>query len=490
MAGTGTASSTTSATPVAAITVPGVPTSLSATAGDSQVSLSWSAPSSNGGSAITDYQVEYKLSVGSSWTVINIGSTATTKLITGLTNGSSYDFKVSATNLAGTGTAFSTTSATPVAAITYVLTYSRQPNGSIVGDSPQTVSIGGSGTSVLAVGNSGYTFLQWSDGSLSNPRIDVGVTGDISVSAEFTNTRSISSGVGVTMANEISNGFISIGSSELTDTTDFTFNINYLFSENDASAVFPVDTVVSRSGGGSFNLNTFGISNNFNQIVSERNDVLGSVKIGIPDYGLTFSKNITVTIPVNANFNGQTLRVFYRNEGSSNWLQETTCLVSNSSCSFQTNHATTFAVVQNEVISNNNSSNSSSPASPPGPSVCTDSRPLFIPDLFQINASKNSAKLYFTPLNDTNGKYYISFSAVNSNAEEHGEMVTLMREGVQSHTIYKLKPNTTYYVKVRGQNGCMSGEWSTIMKFKTSSKTKIFYKYTGVKNLIKSVLKK
>jgi len=52
--------------------------------------------------------------------------------------------------------------------------------------------------------------------------------------------------------------------------------------------------------------------------------------------------------------------------------------------------------------------------------------------------------------------------------------VYLAREGVQSETIYKLKLNTVYFIKVRGQNGCAVGDWSNVMTFKTDSK--IYYK--------------
>lgn len=103
--------------------------------------------------------------------------------------------------------------------------------------------------------------------------------------------------------------------------------------------------------------------------------------------------------------------------------------------------------------SSNSDNNSSSSNSSSSNSVCTNSKPLSRSDFFQINTTKNSAKLYFTPLADTSN-FYISFSQ-NPNAEEHGEKVTLIREGVQSHTIYQLKPNTIYYAKVRGQNGCI-----------------------------------
>lgn len=109
--GTGTASGTATATPA---TTPGVPTSLSATRGNTQVSLVWEAPVSAGGSAITDYVVEFKLSADASWTTFSDGtSTATAATVTSLTNGSSYDFRVSATNSAGTGSVSSTATATP-----------------------------------------------------------------------------------------------------------------------------------------------------------------------------------------------------------------------------------------------------------------------------------------------------------------------------------------------------------------------------------------
>lgn len=48
------------ATPTAGTTAPGAPTGLTATPGSAQVALSWTAPASNGGAAITDYLVEYQ----------------------------------------------------------------------------------------------------------------------------------------------------------------------------------------------------------------------------------------------------------------------------------------------------------------------------------------------------------------------------------------------------------------------------------------------
>ena len=74
----------------------------------------------------------------------------------------------------------------------YTLTYAAGNHGSISGTSPQTVDHGGSGTPISAVADSGYHFVQWSDASIQNPRTDTHVTGNITVTAEFTsNTETI-----------------------------------------------------------------------------------------------------------------------------------------------------------------------------------------------------------------------------------------------------------------------------------------------------------
>lgn len=65
------------------------------------------------------------------------------------------------------------------------ITYTAGANGSITGISSQTVRYGLNGTEVTAVPAAGYYFVDWSDGSTTNPRIDISVTRDISVTANF-----------------------------------------------------------------------------------------------------------------------------------------------------------------------------------------------------------------------------------------------------------------------------------------------------------------
>ena len=67
--GSGGVPAVTTGSTVAATTVPGAPTSLTATAsGNTQINLSWTAPADNGGSAITGYKIEISSDSGSSWT--------------------------------------------------------------------------------------------------------------------------------------------------------------------------------------------------------------------------------------------------------------------------------------------------------------------------------------------------------------------------------------------------------------------------------------
>ncbi|MEM3065674.1 MAG: fibronectin type III domain-containing protein [Candidatus Nitrosotenuis sp.] len=94
--------------------VPGAPLSFAATsAGPTQINLSWSPPSNNGGAAITGYKIEVKKGAGSYETLVsNTQSTATSFSHTGLTTGTTYYYRLYAINSAGTGQA-SESSATP-----------------------------------------------------------------------------------------------------------------------------------------------------------------------------------------------------------------------------------------------------------------------------------------------------------------------------------------------------------------------------------------
>ena len=69
-------------------TTPSAPRSLTATAGDKQVALSWSAPSSDGGASISRYEYRYKGS--GSWSSWSSVGTSTSTTVSSLTNNTSY----------------------------------------------------------------------------------------------------------------------------------------------------------------------------------------------------------------------------------------------------------------------------------------------------------------------------------------------------------------------------------------------------------------
>jgi subtilase family serine protease len=96
----------------AAPTVPTAPTNLVATGSNARVALSWSVPSSNGGSVVTGYKVYRGPTSGAETLLASVGIT-TSYSDTPVTNGTTYYYKVSAVNVFGEGATSAEASATP-----------------------------------------------------------------------------------------------------------------------------------------------------------------------------------------------------------------------------------------------------------------------------------------------------------------------------------------------------------------------------------------
>jgi titin len=114
--GAGPASEPVAVTP---LWTPSAPTALTAAAapaggvGSGQVRLVWDAPVNDGGSAVLHYVIE-RSTDGATWSTVADGvSPARTFTVDGLTNGTSYRFRVRARNAAGVGPS-ATIRATPV----------------------------------------------------------------------------------------------------------------------------------------------------------------------------------------------------------------------------------------------------------------------------------------------------------------------------------------------------------------------------------------
>ncbi|MCL2174589.1 MAG: fibronectin type III domain-containing protein [Treponema sp.] len=139
---TTTSATSTSTTPTTtqgqAVSVPSAPQNISARSGNSQITLSWTAPASGG--SITSYQVSSD--GGSTWVT---ASSNTSHTFTGLTNGTRYSFRVRAVNSAGTGATVSA-GATPQA-----------PTAT----APVSITVPTAPQNLTAVPSSGQTVITW-----------------------------------------------------------------------------------------------------------------------------------------------------------------------------------------------------------------------------------------------------------------------------------------------------------------------------------------
>ncbi|MCL2143708.1 MAG: fibronectin type III domain-containing protein, partial [Methanomassiliicoccaceae archaeon] len=147
--GDGDTSGILSATPSATATEPSAPRNLKAAAGDGDVVLTWRIPSNDGGSEITSYVVYCDASDGSTTNSFSDVGTALTYTVTGLINGTEYEFRVAAVNDAGEGVSSVTVTATPSGSAG---TSEGGPNGGSGGDNGMILIAVGIVAAVVIVG--------------------------------------------------------------------------------------------------------------------------------------------------------------------------------------------------------------------------------------------------------------------------------------------------------------------------------------------------
>jgi hypothetical protein len=125
-------------TPATPATAPGAPTIGTAVRGNASATVNWTAPTSDGGSAITSYQVQVRTGATVVRTVTGIAGNATSTVVTGLTNGTTYNFRVQAVNAIGTGV---------LSAASNTVTPATVPGAPAIG-SPQRGASGGALTAI------------------------------------------------------------------------------------------------------------------------------------------------------------------------------------------------------------------------------------------------------------------------------------------------------------------------------------------------------
>ena len=136
----------------ASAVAPGVPTAVGGTPSLTAVALTWTAPTDNGGVALTDYVVQYSSDAGSTWSTFADGvSTTTAATVTGLTSGNSYRFRVAAKNSVGTGS-FSANSSSIILPLP---TLPSAPTG--LGGTPENAAVALSWSASASAGSGALT---------------------------------------------------------------------------------------------------------------------------------------------------------------------------------------------------------------------------------------------------------------------------------------------------------------------------------------------
>jgi hypothetical protein len=189
--GTGSASGSTS--PVTPATFPGIPTIGSATAGNAQATVTFVAPASNGGSAITGYAVTSSPAGGVD---SNAGTTGLSHVLTGLANGTPYTFTVTATNSVGTGAASSATSPVTPATVPGIPTIGTATpgNAQAIVTFTAPVSTGGSAITGYTVTSNPAGGVDTNAGTLGLSHVVTGLTNGTPYTFTVKATNAVGSG--------------------------------------------------------------------------------------------------------------------------------------------------------------------------------------------------------------------------------------------------------------------------------------------------------
>jgi hypothetical protein len=145
----------------------------------------------------------------------------------------------------------------------------------------------------------------------------------------------------------------------------------------------------------------------------------------------------------------------------------------NNSSAYSSNGTDTINTATTTTTNNSNSSsNNTSSTSTPS---CTDQAPgAKAPWLYgAIAQDSGSVLLYFTEADNPVSKYVLEYGTKSGDYPYGVQDMGVNVRGQMTYLVKSLSPNTTYYFKVRGGNGCATGTWSNEISAKTKSNFEI-----------------
>ena len=229
------------------LSAPGAPTSVSATATNAQASVSFTAPSNNGGALITSYTVTSNPG--------NISATGTVSPITvkGLVNGTSYTFSVIATNATGMTSAASTASSPVIpptlpGAPTNVSALSRNVSAAVSFTAP--VDDGGASITGYTVTSNPAGGVDSNSGTTALTHIVTGLSNGVSYTFSVTATNSVGTGASATSNSVIPAVTIPDAPTNVTATAGNTqATVSYAAPVNNGGSAIIFYTVTASPGG-------------------------------------------------------------------------------------------------------------------------------------------------------------------------------------------------------------------------------------------------
>ena len=188
-----------------------------------------------------------------------------------------------------------------------------------------------------------YTFLQAGNTRTLYAWVKDGV-GNISSPASTTVSfpyYAMSSGNSVQTL--VSSGIVTSSAASVTSSTQITFVDPVQINVGSSTVSIPASTSFTTASSSDFTAIVATVSVTTADLPSN-SGVAGAVQYGLTSISISLSQPVTIIIPVDPSYNGQSLPV-YRKDAGTLWTQITTCTITGGVCSFTTQNLSSFAVV-------------------------------------------------------------------------------------------------------------------------------------------------